>query len=324
MTAPITPPFYFALALIGLEADKPAATAVPTMTLYWATDTPAFYLSDGTSWNVPPGGGGGGIAAWGQVSTAQYAGSGSPVGVVTPDAEGDVYIDTTGPGLWQATGTGSSDWTQLGTGSGGDWGQASTAHFSGAGFPGGVVTPSGEGDLYVDFSTPALWQANGTGSSDWQEIGTGSSQPLALLASSFDAGPNWGSGIAEWFDIGSSADGANARLAGATTSPPVLIDPASVVADVQQPSTIARIPVDADSFGAALTLWVTDLAGTNVLQVQVAASTTPGDTSLSIDWTTATATPIAGTDLAWDGTSQVTSTAGGIFVAALSYAAGWS
>lgn len=61
------------------------------------------------------GGGGGGIAAWGQTSTAKFSGSGSPVGVVTPSAEGDLYTDDTTPGLWQATGAGNTDWQQVGT-----------------------------------------------------------------------------------------------------------------------------------------------------------------------------------------------------------------
>ena len=60
-------------------------------------------------------GGGGGIASWGQVSTAHAHGSGSPVGVVTPSGEGDLYVDDTTPGLWQATGATSADWAQVGS-----------------------------------------------------------------------------------------------------------------------------------------------------------------------------------------------------------------
>ena len=56
--------------------------------------------------------------AWGQAATAAYVGSGSPVGVVTPSGEGDLYVDNTTPALWQATGDTSEDWTQVG-GSGG-------------------------------------------------------------------------------------------------------------------------------------------------------------------------------------------------------------
>ncbi len=60
------------------------------------------------------GGGGGGGSQWGQESTAKFAGSGSPVGVVTPTGEGDLYVDSTTPGLWQATGVTSADWAQIG------------------------------------------------------------------------------------------------------------------------------------------------------------------------------------------------------------------
>ena len=58
------------------------------------------------------------------------------------------------------------------TGPSGPWGQASTAKFSGSGSPVGVVTPSGEGDLYVDDTTPGLWQASGATSADWAQVGT--------------------------------------------------------------------------------------------------------------------------------------------------------
>ena len=63
---------------------------------------------------------------------------------------------------------------------GGAWGQAATAAYVGSGSPVGVVTPSGEGDLYVDNTTPALWQATGDTDSDWQEVGSGGASPLTL------------------------------------------------------------------------------------------------------------------------------------------------
>lgn len=43
-------------------------------------------------------------------SSNAISGSGSPVGVVTPDAVNQFYRDTTGPGLWQATGLTNQDW----------------------------------------------------------------------------------------------------------------------------------------------------------------------------------------------------------------------
>lgn len=77
------------------------------------------------------------------------------------------------------------DWhPRQGGGGGGlsDWGQAATAHFHGTGSPVGVVTPGGVGDLYVDDTTPALWQATGLTSADWTQVGGGGSQPGALAS----------------------------------------------------------------------------------------------------------------------------------------------
>lgn len=56
---------------------------------------------------------------WGQAATAHFHGNGSPVGVVTPGGIGDLYVDDTGPGLWQATGLTSADWSQVGSGGSG-------------------------------------------------------------------------------------------------------------------------------------------------------------------------------------------------------------
>lgn len=67
--------------------------------------------------------------------------------------------------------SGTVTFTDTGNQPGGPWGEASTAQFSGSGDPTGVVTPSGEGDLYVDTSTPALYQATGATSSDWAIVG---------------------------------------------------------------------------------------------------------------------------------------------------------
>lgn len=58
----------------------------------------------------------GGIPGGGGVSFSK--GSGSPVGSVSANAEGDIYIDESTPGVWQATGTSTSDWVQLGVGGG--------------------------------------------------------------------------------------------------------------------------------------------------------------------------------------------------------------
>lgn len=63
-----------------------------------------------------PGGGGTGLQAWGEALTSEFHGSGSPVGVVTPAHEGDLYVDDTTPAVWQATGTTNTSWTQVGAG----------------------------------------------------------------------------------------------------------------------------------------------------------------------------------------------------------------
>lgn len=41
---------------------------------------------------------------------APIDGSGSPVGVVTPACDNQIYRSTTGPGFWQATGLTNNDW----------------------------------------------------------------------------------------------------------------------------------------------------------------------------------------------------------------------
>lgn len=62
MAVPTHPPLFFAYALQGAIADQPSATAVPQDTLYWATDTSTFYISDGSAWNAVTGGGGGSLS----------------------------------------------------------------------------------------------------------------------------------------------------------------------------------------------------------------------------------------------------------------------
>lgn len=82
--------------------------------------------ADGSLGTSPPAGG-----AWGQTSTSKYSGSGSPVGVVTPDAEGDLYVDDTTPALWQATGVANTDWQQVGGGTSPQISRASFADLTG-------------------------------------------------------------------------------------------------------------------------------------------------------------------------------------------------
>lgn len=63
------------------------------------------YTKKNTGWELQSGGGGGG--------SNNLIGSGSPVGVETPDYSGQHYFDTAGAALWVATGLTSADWLQL-------------------------------------------------------------------------------------------------------------------------------------------------------------------------------------------------------------------
>jgi len=63
-------------------------------------------------------GGGGGLTTWGQSNQATYVGAGSPVGVITPNGAGDLYVDNTTPGLYQANGVLNTSWQLIGLESG--------------------------------------------------------------------------------------------------------------------------------------------------------------------------------------------------------------
>jgi hypothetical protein len=87
---------------------------------------------------------------------------------------------------------------------------------------------------------------------------------------------------------------------------------------------IFGLPDSSDSFDLDADLFVTNLAGTQVISVVVNGSTTPGDADLLLDWSTATPTALIGADLVWDGTLfAITTTAGGIFVASMLVNARW-
>lgn len=59
-------------------------------------------------------------ARWGYAASATAQYPGSPVGLITPEGVGDLFIDSAGPGLWQATGLLNTDWQQF-TGSDTGW-----------------------------------------------------------------------------------------------------------------------------------------------------------------------------------------------------------
>ena len=104
----------------------------------------------------------GGIASWGLASQAHFVGDGSPSGVVTPTAAGDLYVDNTTPALYQATGTGDTDWQLVGGGS---------QPITGDGDPGGVVTPTSIGQLYIDTTGGGLYISTGLVDTDWLQVG---------------------------------------------------------------------------------------------------------------------------------------------------------
>jgi hypothetical protein len=105
-----------------------------------------------------------------------------PLGWFGIDNTGTPYVCTVGgvPGTWAAVGTGGGGLTS--------WGDAATATFAGSGSPVGVVTPSGEGDLYIDDTTPALWQATGVANTDWVQVGT-SGQTVVVTHDDYTASP---------------------------------------------------------------------------------------------------------------------------------------
>lgn len=73
---------------------------------YVDTATGDIYTKSNGTWSIVSGGGGGG--------DNNQSGSGSPVGVKTPDYVGQGYTDTDAPfHQWFATGLTSADWFQI-------------------------------------------------------------------------------------------------------------------------------------------------------------------------------------------------------------------
>lgn len=145
--------------------------------LYVQTAGPFLWQATGTAdtdWEV--------VNQWGRVASAFFKGAGSPVGSVTPINTADLYVQTTPPLLWQASGPADTDWEIANP-----WGEASTAQFKGAGSPVGSVMPAGEGDLYVQTTGPFLWQATGTGDTDWECLNPAPTASVAgTLATPYD------------------------------------------------------------------------------------------------------------------------------------------
>lgn len=119
-----------------------------------------------TGWDAVGGVG----TAWGEANTAMFSSDGNPTGVVTPNGVGDICVDTGTPALWQATGTSSADWEEIGAGGLTTWGLFGDAVKHGEGSPIGEVSPDSAGEVYLSDTPAQLWQANGTGPNDWQQI----------------------------------------------------------------------------------------------------------------------------------------------------------
>ena len=49
-------------------------------------------------------------------------------------------------------------------------GGGGSGNLSGSGSPVGVVTPSAAGVLYADYTTPGLWESNGTTNTSWIQL----------------------------------------------------------------------------------------------------------------------------------------------------------
>lgn len=103
-------------------------------------------------------------------------------------------------------------------------------------------------------------------------------------------------------------------------SVPMLISASSLVCETPN-INVENVDTTNDQWDLQATLFICDVAGTNILKVTANGSipvTGPAQ-STSLDWSTATATPILGTDLSW-ADEQVTSAAGGTYVAQLTVA----
>lgn len=157
------------------DEDPNTAEAGVEGDVCWRNDTRAWYgctvTGDPGTWTPISGG-----AQWGQVSTAKYSYAGDPSGHVTPDAEGDLCVDTATPALYQATGTGDTDW-QLVAGGLPAWFQ------TGAGAPTAVV-PNTVGGLYFDTTgVNGLYSAYGASEGDWLQLGFGAGATSGLTFS---------------------------------------------------------------------------------------------------------------------------------------------
>jgi hypothetical protein len=120
---------------------------------------------------------------------------GAPLGALTmSDGDGPVlqsYLPNTAAELRSVnTAMEAVDDTAGSTGAGGFFqffsDNGSTCIFISDGSPVGVITPREVGDICVDNSTPAIWQATGTGNTDWVQVGSGGSSHNSILNGAMD------------------------------------------------------------------------------------------------------------------------------------------
>ncbi len=92
------------------------------------------------------GGGGGGSQPWGEAIQAAFVGSGNPIGKVTPNGIGDLYVDSQYGALWLAIGATDADWREIASG---ETGTTLTGSIS-ANAGGGSPSFGAESDLRLD------------------------------------------------------------------------------------------------------------------------------------------------------------------------------
>ena len=114
-------------------------------------------------------------------------GTGTPVGAVTPQRVGHIYVATDLENAWIATNTTNADWEQIdASGGAGPGGGPSVS--TGSGAP--VSPPSAEGDSYIDTTNDVSYMAVGTASSgDWKQT---SNLPQGITSVSDDTTPQLG------------------------------------------------------------------------------------------------------------------------------------
>lgn len=110
-------------------------------------------------------------------------------------------------------------------------------------------------------------------------------------------------------------------VATVTTSLPFTVPALTAVVNAED-AGLFNVDTTNSAYTATATIMVSNAIGTEVIWVSATATAIidgPGQ-NISIDWTTATVTAVAGTDLSWNGASVISSTAGGVFSASLAVA----